>query len=189
VIVTFEFELMESEESQLAEILHCPLADLEQTIQPYALAAIREYVGMMLGQRVFTRGSDILEYRLVLMIKHAFGGTLPDEQHVSALFQLSPGGSRSLIRAVSAKYQYELSDEIAQTMRVTIGSVEDDDDGWSFTVNSDHVVEAMNRFLAVIDGALQPVSKKSKTVSTYVLQPTSYETLCAKFGVTPRVKA
>src|ERR1039458_7388469 len=99
------------ERDQLAQILACEVSELDQVLSSYGSAALEEYVRMILGQRVFTRGSDILEHRLLLLVKEAFGGRIPDEQRVSALFQLSSTGSRSLIRAVLAKYQYELRDE------------------------------------------------------------------------------
>jgi hypothetical protein len=187
--IEFEATLLSNERQQLADILQCDVSNLDAVLAPFARAALSEYAGMMLGQHVFTRGSDFNEYRLVLLIKEAFGGLLPDEQNVCSLFQVSPTGARSLIRAVSAKYQYELSKEIAATMRATLQEVGEDEDGWSFIVNSDHIVEALNRFLAIIDGTLHQVTKVPGTVANYILQPSAYEALCHRFGLTPKVKA
>jgi len=37
---------------------------------------------MFIGQQVFTRGADIREYRLFLLIEQPFDAHIPDEQRV-----------------------------------------------------------------------------------------------------------
>lgn len=69
---------------------------------------------MFIGQRVFTRGRDIQEYRLFLLIRGPFGNTIPDDQMVCDLFQTTTQ-SRALVRSVMSKYQYELSQAIILT--------------------------------------------------------------------------
>ncbi len=92
--VIVELNLNTTERAQLARILGCGEAELDDKLGSYATAALEEYLRMFLGQRVFTRGSDIVEYRLLLLTKEAFQGRLPDEQRVCALFQRSVTGSR-----------------------------------------------------------------------------------------------
>lgn len=184
--ISIDLNLSDLERAQLAGILGCEVSHLETELGSYGTAALEEYVRMFLGQRVFTRGSDMLEYRLLLLTKSAFGGRLPDEQRVSAVFQRSATGSRSLIRAVIAKYQYELSGEVATTMKDTLTSVNQDGDDWSFVVNSENVVETMNRVLAGIDGTLPQVGKKSGMVASYSLKSSSYHALCEYYGIAPK---
>ncbi len=179
VTVTLE----EAEHRQLAAILGCDVSNLESALGTFGTAALEEYVRMFLGQRVFTRGSDIMEYRLLLLTKESFSGRLPDEQRVSALFQKSSTSSRALIRAVIAKFQYELSSEIAATMKDTLDSVASDGSERSFVVNSENVVETMNRVLAGIDGTLPLVAKKPGMVACYTLKPSSYAALCKYYEV------
>lgn len=50
-------------------------------------------------------------------------------------------------------------------------------------VNSLNVVEELNRLLASIDGALQPIAKKRGSVSTYEISPTSYERLNTRLNL------
>src|SRR4051794_20961152 len=100
------------EKRQLAATLGCTVRDLSRTFKDYEKAASEEYARMILGQRVLTRGQDIREYRLCLMINHVFGGRLPSERQISALFQTTATQSRALLRAVMSKYQYELQTAI-----------------------------------------------------------------------------
>ena len=123
--ITADLNLNQAEETQLTAILRVnPPATLATIIAPYAKAAIEEYVRMFLGQKVFTRGSDIREYRLFILIRFAFNNFIPDEQFVCALFQCTLSQSRALLRAVMSKYQYDLSQAIEQTLIKTVRSVE-----------------------------------------------------------------
>ena len=108
--ITVDLPLNAEEKAQLAGILRCDPDALDAVLAPYAAAALEEYARMFIGQRVFTRGSDIHEYRLFLLIKQPLEGRIPDEQQVSDLFQTTATQSRSLIRSVLAKYQYELQE-------------------------------------------------------------------------------
>ena len=58
--------LTQEDEAELARVLGCKPAEFGAVLAPYATAALMEYVMMFLGQKVFTRGSDIREYRLLL---------------------------------------------------------------------------------------------------------------------------
>jgi hypothetical protein len=119
-----------SERKQLAATLSCSPRDLNKTLTAYTDAASEEYVRMILGQRVLTRGQDIREYRLCLMITHVFGGRLPSEQRISALFQTTSTQSRALLRAVMSKYQYELQDAIRGSLRDELHTAKQPDSGW-----------------------------------------------------------
>src|SRR5437870_118915 len=97
--------LSTEERAQLAGILGCKDAELDATFAPFARAAAEEYARMFLGQRVFTRGSDLREYRLLLLMRDVFK-RIPDDQEVSNLFQTTSSQCRSVIRSVISKYQY-----------------------------------------------------------------------------------
>ena len=177
--VTFEVQLTDDEQEQLANIMQIGVTDLDAALTPYARAALQEYVRMFLGQKVFTRGSDIHEYRLSLLIREAFDNEIPDEQTVCNLFQTTATQSRSLIRSVMSKYQYDLHSAIERTLRAEIeGAEQEEEDGdWILTTNSENVVEALNRRLASIDGSLPQISKQRGSVSSYVIKPSSYQRL------------
>ena len=148
--------LTRAERAQLAATLGCDVRALNATLHAYNDAAAEEYARMMLGQRVFTRGSDIREYRLFLLVVHVFNA-LPDERTISALFQTTTTQSRGLLRAVMSKYQYELQAAIRQTLEAKLRAAAPDPRApgtWNITVNSHNVIEALNREIAAIDGTL-----------------------------------
>jgi hypothetical protein len=136
---------------------------------------------MFLGQRVFTRGSDAREFRLLLLIKHAFENRFPDDQRISDLFQTTLSESRSLIKSVSAKYQYELAGAKEATLKTVLESAVQRDDVWLLSINSRTVVEQLNRDLVQLGSDLPPVRLKENTGSTYVVAVSSFEKLREKY--------
>lgn len=185
--ISTEIDLNNEEQQELANILGCKKTELSTKLSPFANAAIQEIISMFLGQKVFNRGSDILEYRLYLLIIHAFNGRIPDEQEVCRLFQSTLTSSRSLIRAVMSKYQYQLRNAIDDTVKSLLGNVEENEDGNSFivSVHNLNLVDELNSELAEIDTNLPPVQKKRGSVSTYEIMPSSYTRLCERYGIKP----
>jgi hypothetical protein len=182
--ITVTLRLTADEKRQLAAILGCQVSELSSALDGYCSAAAEEYVRMFLGQKVFTRGSDIREYRLLLLIQHALDGHIPKEQQISDLFQTTVTQSRSLTRSVMSKFQYELSAAINQTLEAVLedASLEEENDQYVITVDNENLVDAMNRRLQAIDGTLPSVSKRRGTVSTYNVPRSSFNRLREHLG-------
>jgi hypothetical protein len=182
--VTATLGLPNADTAELARIIGCDEGELEDVLAAYATAALEEYTTMFLGQKVFKRGSDLLEYRLCLLIKHAFDNRIPDESQVSRLFQISATESRSLIRSVMSKYQYLLHSAIERSVVMTLDSAAPAEDGGPYlaTINNANIVEALNLALAEIDGTLKQVSKQRGSVSTFEIAPASYARLRERFN-------
>ncbi|MCU6619091.1 hypothetical protein OCO52_21590 [Achromobacter mucicolens] len=185
--ITTTLTLNAAEEAEISAILGCSVADLNDRLNLCLGASINEYLAMFRGQRVFKRGSDMLEYRLLLLIETAFNGVIPDERKVSSLFQTTLTESRSLIRAVISKYQYQLKSHVERTLSSSLIAASRQNNAQDYTVviNSQSIVDELNKALADIDGSLSPVVKRKGSVSTYEISPSSYNRLCAKFNVQP----
>jgi hypothetical protein len=184
--ITVNLNLTSDDEAQLAGILGKKPSELGKALEPHAQAAIEEYLRMYLGQKVFTRGADIREYRLFLLIRSAFSNRIPDEQSVSALFQCTHSQSRALLRAVMSKYQYDLNKAIVSTLEQTVRQVRRGPNGKLLvTASSENIIDALNRLLASIDGAQDQVVRKTGKLAIYELTPAAYEVLCSKFGIQP----
>ena len=154
--------LNQAERRQLAATFGVAEPDVDSALSKYREAAEEEYLRMILGQRVFTRGQDMREYRLFLLIIHVFGRRLPSEGMISGLFQTTATQSKSLLRAVMSKYQYELQQSIDETLAQLLGDSQADPNTkgarW-LTVDSENIIEALNRKVAAINGSLPQISK------------------------------
>ncbi|OSC31539.1 hypothetical protein B8W69_03575 [Mycobacterium vulneris] len=166
------------ERTQLASVLGCSIDEIDDRIKGFVAAAHEEYVRMMLGQHVYSRGQDIKVYRLCLLIKHAFG-EIPTEGEVSAIFQTTTTESRSLLRAVRAKYQYELRQATHDTMaRVFTQATQDADaDTWSLICGSENIIEEMNDAIARYNGALPKIKRAAGTAGQYVIEASTHAAL------------
>ena len=184
--ISADLKLSKTEETQLAAILRVQASQtLNGVLEAYAEAAIEEYVRMFLGQRVFTRGSDMREFRLFMLIRFAFGNLIPDEQLVCALFQCTLSQSRALLRAVMSKYQYDLSTAIEQTLENVVSQVEPGpNDEYLVTVKNEIVVAELNKVLVSMPGAQDEITKVSGKLDVYKLQDAAYFALCDKYEIT-----
>jgi hypothetical protein len=177
--------LSDEEKTELTQILNCTEAELPTVLKAFSSASLQEYISMILGQKVFKRGTDILEYRLFLLIEGVFDNKVPDEQEVCKLFQTTSTESRSLIRSVISKYQYQLKAAVEKTIKSILENAQQENDQMPYTINinSQNVVEELNRQLASIDGNLTAVTKKRGCVSIYEIKQSSYARLCEKFNI------
>src|SRR5262249_51182244 len=136
-------------------------------------------------ERVYTRGSDIREYRLLLLIQHATRGEIPDDEYISGLFQTSASQSRSLARAVLSEFQYDLESGVRATVRDAVDRArrDSDSDVWTTIIRSDSVVAALNREIEVLDGSLPLATRTPGTAAKYEIKRSSYLRLCQQLGI------
>jgi hypothetical protein len=177
----------QEDETELTRVLGCKPAEFGAVLAPYATSALMEYVMMFLGQKVFTRGSDIREYRLLLLIQQVLANHIPDEALVSRLFQSSTSESRALLRAVMSKYQSQTHGAAEQSVRDILAKATADPEGgpWLITLDNTIIVEHLNRVLAETDGTLEKIARNGISVSTYKVTPASFKALCKAFNVDP----
>jgi hypothetical protein len=171
VNITVRLPLSQSEKQQLAQILGCTIADLRERLEEVGVAALTEHTEMYLGRKVFTRGSDMREYRLFSLIKQRYKDRLPTEHEVSALFQTTASQSRSLLRAVVSKYQYELTEVIEAALEKAVVAMAQEteatnDDDWYLDAQSEYVVEALNHRIAAIDPSLGRLTERRHAMSS-----------------------
>ncbi|HMS72340.1 MAG TPA: hypothetical protein PKB03_04840, partial [Baekduia sp.] len=158
---------------------------LDEALARVAGAAVTEYVEMFLGRHVYTRGADIREYRLLLLIRMHYETRLPTEEEISALFQTTTTQSRSLLRAVTSKFQYDLAPIADSALRAAVAAITDPGHGEDphLDASSEYLVEALNRRIAARDPALDRLEKKSGTASRYLVRPSTVAALRDEFGL------
>lgn len=184
VQIQYDFDLEGDDREPLRTALGCTDAELDAKLALHAKAALSEYVEAYLGRRAFTRGSDMLEHRLALLIEHAFAGALPLEVEVSRLFQTPVQTSRGLLRNTLSKYSYQLRDATAASARALL-----EDASWDpakahfrLKIRSSNMLATLNQALADTDAAKKPVMRLPDSVATYEVSSAAYDMLCQLFG-------
>lgn len=182
--IKFDINL-EQEVEQLTFALECAETDLETVLSLYGCAALKEYIQMLLGQRVVRQVADVKEYKLMLLIKEVFGNKIPNEQKIAQIFQITNSQARTLLKFIMAKYPYELAEAIRSSyIDILTGCKQVEEDGdYEVTIDNVSAVEGLNYILARMDGTLPKITRKVGTVSVYKVNIASCEKLCEKFSV------
>jgi hypothetical protein len=157
-----------------------------EALQKVVRAALSEFKEMFLGMGLPSRADEIRQHRLFHLVKHYFVGRLPTEAEVSSMFQLTQSRSRGLIRSIMTRFHYNLEQEIRNTLRATIEEAQFDDDSQEYRVviQSDNVLEELNRIIGMVAPRLNPLRKVRNMSRTYSISEDSYDALCKHLGIT-----
>jgi hypothetical protein len=184
--IKFNVDIQDDEKELLKSILNCETDDeLNILLNKIGRSSFEENRRMIIGQKVFTRGRDILEYRLFNLIKFFFDGKIPDEQKICDLFQITATESRAFVRSIMSKYQYDLKETISSTLKEQVENVQKDESEeiYRLSIQNQYFKDELNRILGAIDTSLPIIEKERGTISTYIIQPSSYQKLCEHFGI------
>jgi hypothetical protein len=194
--ITLSFDLKEDEKKLLADIFSLfddngdiDQEKLSQKLSELSKASLEEYLRMILGQKVFTRGRDIREYRMYLFIKEVFDNKIPESELVSSIFQTTSSESRSLIKSVLSKYQYELKSSLESTLKKIISDVQIENDKFIAVIFNENLKNELNKILSVRKkSALKQIIKEKGTIANYIIPADSYLELCQHFNLNPKNK-
>ncbi len=186
--ITTSIEISSGEKNQLSEIFKCAPENIEKTLNIISSAAMEEYTNMILGKNSYQRGTDIREYRLFLLIKRFFTERLPNEEMVTRIFQTTTRQSRTLLRSVASKYQYELKSIINKTISGLVEDIEivpskKADSLFIINTNSRFFIELMNEKIANLNVTLPPIQLRLDCTSSYTIKKSAYLALSKEYGL------
>ena len=149
--------MVEVEVKELKSIDPC----LEGKESGFARAAVQEYWDMISGEKVFSRASDIREYRLLLLIENVFNG-MPGEAIVSNLFQLKRSEARTLMKNVDAKYRRRLLETKKTSLRNIIDGIDTKKktSDYDFICDSSCLIDSLNDLVSPENEMIQKVPNK-----------------------------
>jgi hypothetical protein len=156
--------------------------EFSEALGKVTCAALTEYRDMFLGMGLPSRADEIRQHRLFHLIKKYFPQRLPSEAEVSAMFQLPQAQSRSLIRYVMTRFHYDLEAEVRNTLRAVIKSAQQSGDSYQVVIQSDNVVEELNRIIGIKAPKCDPITKVKNMARTYTIAPDSNEVLREYLG-------
>ena len=186
--INFDIDISADDLAALIKVLDCPAADLQQVLTRHALAALHEHVECYLGRRASARGSDILEHRLVLLTRFAFGNRIPNDVKVSRLFQTTLTGSRTMIRNMLARYRGELNEASIASAKVLLeGVVWSGGNGDDYRAKNppSNMVDLLNQRLLIEDPSMKQIARVADSGGIYAINKYSYDKLCEVFQAIP----
>lgn len=184
--IKFKVKIQDEEKELLKSILDCKSdEEFKSALNKLGRSSFEEIRRMIIGQKVFTRGRDILEYRLFNLISHYFEGIIPEEQKICDLFQITATESRAFTRSIMSKYQYDLKETIFSSLKEQVEKVKKDEEEeiYKLSIQNQYFKDQLNRILGAIDTSLPIIEKERGTISTYIIQASSYQKLCNHFSI------
>ena len=184
--IEFEIDLDADEAALMALLDSKKPEELARTLSLHALAALHEHLECYLGRRASTRGTDILEHRLVLLTRHAFGNRIPNDVTVSRLFQTTLTASRTMIRNMLARYRSELGDASTASAKALLETVKWPGSGDDYLASNParNVVELLNQQLLIADPSKKQISRVAESGGVFAINKYSYDKLCDVFKAT-----
>lgn len=175
-----------TEKATLKIILNCDSDEaLLDSLSSVGKAAMNEYLEMILGKQLPTRGDEIRERRLYHLLKSYYINRLPNEAEISSMFQLTETGSRSLLRNVRTKFRFNLESEINATVcNVLAGATRHDDGSYHIITNSENILEEIKRVVDIKAVQLQPITKVKDSNGVHRIPADTYNILLTHYDVT-----
>ncbi len=177
-------QLIGEDKNRLKSVLDCKGdEELTHAISRIGMAAISEYLEMILGKQLPTRANEIRERKLFHLMKHYFLGKIPDETEISTLFQLTESGSRTLLRNVRTKYKYELESELHNSIVELLESANHKKSTYRVVICSDNLLEELKQMVSIKAPYLDQIAKVRNSAGVYNIPEDTFEILCQEYGV------
>jgi hypothetical protein len=184
--IQFDIDVDDPDKQKLVAMFGGDAGSLPAKLSGHAKAAMTEYLECYLGRRAYTRGTDILEHRLSLLVKYAFGGKIPTAAQVSDLFQTTLSASRTLIRNTFSKYRFDLDSVAADAAKTALENVTwENPTTCKAQIAAPNLVELLNRRLLTANPGYKEIVRTQGAIGTYAITQDAYAELCQLFKATP----
>ena len=97
-------------------------SEIVTALEPYAEAALVEYLDQFLGRALPSRYKDLQMLRLLRISLCANEGRIPAPDRVADLFQLTHTEAKTLVRNTATRYRFELEGKLRQVAWDTLCS-------------------------------------------------------------------
>ena len=173
-----QVEISDSEITPLCAALGCAPDQLSERMSEIGRAALREYVEMLLGDNIL-RSPENRERRLLTWILHANDGVIPDEGHVSRIFNITLSSARSLLRTVISRYRKQMTAATEAAAKNILSNCGDEDENGlrRVSVNNPVIIEYLNGRLAQSNGKIERIRLENNTSSTYLVHGDTFARL------------
>jgi hypothetical protein len=143
-----------------------------------AQAALAEYLLLLTGERSPSTMRDLRELRLRLLACH-LPESLPSDEQIAEIFQLTRTQARTLISGTRARYRHELEHMLRQAAKVALKNAEAVDQDTIRIEASDSLAS----YLGEIVHSAQPPMKRPDASRRYDLTRSTVEELCEVLGL------
>lgn len=94
-----------------------------------------------------TKAAEVMQERLFYLIKGYYKTSLPNEQQISTIFQLTYSSAKTLLRNTISKYRIYLQEEIKETIKKILRTASEDAGNFRLVLQSETIKYELNLFL------------------------------------------
>ena len=154
-------------------------AQLDIALTKITKASFMEYVKMFKEKGLPTRADEVQQERLFFLLLYYYQVSLPNENELSSIFQLTQSQSKTLLRNTKSRYRTKISGFIKNTLLETINSATQTtvNDPYEFVCTSLTTVEELNLIISQKGPTLEPVKKIRGLSSKYTCAIDTYNLL------------
>lgn len=177
--------LSDKEKKLLEQQLNCG-DNLIEIINPIAKAAVQEYIDMIVGKHKVSRYSDLMDNRVLLLIKYFFEG-IPSEIELSRLLLIKQSDAKRILSSIESNHRLELEEIVNQTISKVISKIDEkkNQTSYSFRCDSPNLIAQMNDILArndeneseKLNGDLELIQKEQNKTNQYKIMAGSLSVL------------
>jgi hypothetical protein len=157
--------------------------NLIEKLQKIGIAAMSEYLEMILGKQIPGKANEIKERRLYHLLKYYFENEIPNESLISSLFQLTEKGSCTLLRNVRTKFKYELETPLNNTIINLLITAEKKNGNYRVVIKSENILELLKHVVSNRAPRLEQISKVKNSAGVYNIPEDTFEELCSHYGI------
>lgn len=170
-----EVEFSAADQDLIKDCLNINANQLPDAFAKLCKTAFLEYVKMFKEKGLPTRADEVQQERLFFMLKHYYETTIPTENEISSIFQLTESQSRTLLRNTKSKYRTKLNENLKRTLRGFLASARQiDNQDYEFVCTSTTIIEDMNKIVTQRGAGLKPIEKQRNVASTYTCALDTY---------------
>lgn len=153
--------------------------ELEDALTKITKASFMEYLKMFKEKGLPTRADEMQQERLFFLLLYYYENTLPSENELSSIFQLTQSQSRTLLRNTKSRYRTKISTFIKNTLLETINSATQAaiNEPYEFICTSPTTVEELNLIISQKGPTLAPINKIRNLASKYSCAIDTYNLL------------
>ncbi len=180
--------LSADEQAALKESLGIPSdPELNRAMSKLAKAVSREFADVVLGSYTPRSGADVIERRLLYLIRYYFDGRIPTELQLSQLFRIPDASATTLLRNISARQRPLILPAYKATLQALFDAkaANADRTAHEVTLVSKHMVDWLKGESSRVAPTFGQLYKVRGTNDRYAIPIDTYNALCADLGLQP----
>jgi hypothetical protein len=157
--------------------------DIKSVLVKITKCSLLEYRKMFIEKGLPAKAAEVLQERLFFLIKGYFKDSLPTEQQISTIFQLTHSGSKTLLKNTISKSRIYLEAEIKESIKKVLKSASKDGDKYSIVIQSETIKDEINLVLTQKAPTLKKLLAEKGSAGQFICTSDTMNFLRTEYGV------